>query len=318
MEREILTTSPRKKHKKHKHKKHKKKRTADQDGEEGSGYGSPEASVISESVKPALKLKIKIGGQTLGEKSVVKAEIPEPSSEDSESVVVDDRLSPSQSSNSATMPTLTGVGPGHSCVGSEEEEEAWLEALESGRLEEVDEELKKMRDPTFMTARQKALLENKSKEKDDPPPPTVYPEKPMTEEMMQRRMMRAKKRKQQAEEKREKDKKQTIERLLKKTDAKVKGSKYQQKLAKKSQVPKLSCIRNHDGVTLSLPLGYQFPIISQTFKQPPSVVKCGIIGCNQPKKYSCSKTGVPLCSLQCYKKNLVAFQKTVHNSVFVT
>lgn len=38
-----------------------------------------------------------------------------------------------------------------------DEEDEWLDALEEGRLEEVDEELKKMRDPKLMTARQVRL-----------------------------------------------------------------------------------------------------------------------------------------------------------------
>lgn len=40
-------------------------------------------------------------------------------------------------------------------------EEAWLEALESGKLEQVDEELKKIHNPELMTVRQRALLERK-------------------------------------------------------------------------------------------------------------------------------------------------------------
>ena len=43
-----------------------------------------------------------------------------------------------------------------------EDEDAWLEALEEGRLHEVDDELKRIKDPKLMTARQKALLESKT------------------------------------------------------------------------------------------------------------------------------------------------------------
>jgi hypothetical protein len=35
-----------------------------------------------------------------------------------------------------------------------DEEEVWFDALEEGRLHEVDDELKKIRDPKLMTARQ--------------------------------------------------------------------------------------------------------------------------------------------------------------------
>lgn len=36
------------------------------------------------------------------------------------------------------------------------------------------------------------------------------------------------------------------------------------------------------------------------------VVLCGVENCENPKRYSCSKTGIPLCSLECYRKNLTA------------
>ncbi|XP_037077118.1 uncharacterized protein LOC119098301 [Pollicipes pollicipes] len=42
------------------------------------------------------------------------------------------------------------------------EEERWLDALEEGKLEQVDDELRKMRNPLLMTARQRALLEKRS------------------------------------------------------------------------------------------------------------------------------------------------------------
>lgn len=35
----------------------------------------------------------------------------------------------------------------------------------------------------------------------------------------------------------------------------------------------------------------------------PAQQLCGVDGCEKLKKYSCSRTGVPLCSIQCYKAN---------------
>lgn len=265
-----------KKHKKHKHKKHKRKKGTDLD-EEGSGCGSPGTS--SEGAKPALKLKIRIGGQTLGEKSVIKSEIPDANSDES---------TKDENSNESAI----------------DEEEAWLVALESGRLEEVDEELKKMKDPNLMTARQRALLESKSqKEKEEsiPAPLPQFPQSEMTEEMIERRLNRAKKRKQQADEKREKDKQQTIERLLKKTDAKVKVAK---KLTKKVSQPKISYIANPTSAIVCLPPGFDYPLLPQSAPMIPETVLCGAEGCSNVKKYSCSRTGTPLCSLACYKRNL--------------
>lgn len=46
--------------------------------------------------------------------------------------------------------------------------------------------------------------------------------------------------------------------------------------------------------------------------RPPCDQKmCGVDGCENPKKYSCSKTGLPLCSLQCYKANQLNIWNTV-------
>ena len=46
---------------------------------------------------------------------------------------------------------------------SEEEEEKWLDAVESGNLAQVDAELKTIRDPKLMTARQRAMVDRKNK-----------------------------------------------------------------------------------------------------------------------------------------------------------
>ena len=45
---------------------------------------------------------------------------------------------------------------------SEDEEEKWLDAVESGNLHAVDDELKRIRDPKLMTARQRAMITKKS------------------------------------------------------------------------------------------------------------------------------------------------------------
>ncbi|KAG7154704.1 INO80 complex subunit B-like [Homarus americanus] len=46
---------------------------------------------------------------------------------------------------------------------TDSEEERWLDAIESGKLEEVDDELKRMKNPRLMTARQRAMLEKEKK-----------------------------------------------------------------------------------------------------------------------------------------------------------
>ncbi|CAN7989126.1 unnamed protein product [Ixodes hexagonus] len=288
---DVIGLTSHKRHKKHKHKKHKRKRGTDQD-EDQSPPASPQSGGEGTS-KPSLKLKIKIGGQTV-EKNVTKVKQqrppPPPAPPD-----------PSEADLAELL-----MKPDDSSADSDDEEEAWLEALESGRLEEVDDELRKMKDPTLMTARQRALLESKS-QKDDVPATELAaaaaePVKEMSEEMIQRRMLRAKKRKQQAEEKKEKEKKQTIERLLKKSDSRLRASK---KLAKKSDAPKVSLVNTQAGTLLSFPVGVPFPLSPAVARGYPEKTTCGIKGCRNPKKYSCSKTGVPLCSLECYKTNML-------------
>ncbi len=46
------------------------------------------------------------------------------------------------------------------------------------------------------------------------------------------------------------------------------------------------------------------PVKCSLFTRAPLPQKCAVEGCSNNKRYSCSKTSVPLCSLQCYKKNL--------------
>ncbi|CAL1288663.1 unnamed protein product [Larinioides sclopetarius] len=146
MEKSDVLGLPHKKHKKHKHKKHKKKRGVD-DADDGSGGNSPGAP--GEKFKPGLKLKIKIGGQTFGEARLSKSEINEASSDESANIDVVGASPSAPLLDSATNPSNS------SKKGKKmDEEEAWLAALEAGRLEEVDDELRRMKDPNLMTARQ--------------------------------------------------------------------------------------------------------------------------------------------------------------------
>jgi hypothetical protein len=39
-------------------------------------------------------------------------------------------------------------------------------------------------------------------------------------------------------------------------------------------------------------------------KLTPLAVQCGMEGCTNMKKYCCSQTGMQLCSLDCYRKNI--------------
>lgn len=193
--------------------------------------------------------------------------------------------------------------------GVSSDEERWLDALESGKLEEMDDELKKIKpkDPKLMTARQRAMYERGSDK--DPNPatetlmslPTGYKEKILTAEAIQKAALKSQKRKQQADEKREKDKKKTMERILKKQESKTqKNSNFR---PNRNVTSLVSYKQTIDLATLSFHPEIQSPIVGQKAPRPPKPVFCAM-DCGNLKKYSCSKTGVPLCSLECYRKNV--------------
>lgn len=92
-----------------------------------------------------------------------------------------------------------------------------------------------------------------------------------------------------------------MDTLLKKKDSKttklLKSFKSQ-----RDELPKISYVQNQFGSFLNFPPGAEFPMESRAEVSPPAKVYCCM--CSNLKKYSCSKTGKPLCSLQCYGKNL--------------
>ncbi|CRL05912.1 CLUMA_CG018925, isoform A [Clunio marinus] len=218
------------------------------------------------------------------------------------------------------------------------DEERWLEAIETGKLEEVDDELKKIKpkDPKLMTARQRAMYEKNVSDNKDLSPSKVrksmpsttivdgvqanvsssgqlllalpnfkYKEKeklPLTAEDIEKSKEKAQKRKALADEKREKDKKKTMERLLKKQDSKmVKSTKMR---PVKQQLPVISYKNTFDKITLTFPPNIECPIKAKTSIDPPKPKLCGIEGCKNLKRYNCSRTNIPLCSFECYKKNV--------------
>ncbi|XP_053716612.1 INO80 complex subunit B isoform X1 [Synchiropus splendidus] len=316
-----LHNAHKRKHKKHK--KHKKKH-----------HGFPEAPEPEPVVPrppPQLRLKIKLGGQTLGTKSVptftvhpgvacppsplmiINNKNEEDSDDDDEDEEDDDDV-PSvpleqyrawldEDSNMAASP-LPDVDSDSLLEGPVDEEERWLDALEKGELDD-NGELKKEVDESLLTARQKALLH---KQQSQPllELPMGYKEKEMTAEMMQKREERARKRRLQAAKKAEENKNQTIERLTKTSKAKIKSMR--EKKAKQSQCPTIRYSDSAQGVIISFPTGISAPAPAPPRPPPPALVSCGVSGCTNQKKYSCSKTGVPLCSLECYKRNLMLVQ----------
>uniref|UniRef100_A0A8D3AT46 INO80 complex subunit B n=1 Tax=Scophthalmus maximus TaxID=52904 RepID=A0A8D3AT46_SCOMX len=204
-----------------------------------------------------------------------------------------------EDSNLATSP-LPDMDSDSMLCPPADEEERWLDALEKGELDD-NGELKKEIDESLLTARQKALLH---KQQSQPllELPMGYKEKEMTVEMMQKREERAHKRRLQAAKKAEENKNQTIERLTKTSKAKIKSMRE-----RKSRLSQCLMVRYSDsvrGMAISFPAGVPAPAPAAPPRPPAAPSSCGVGGCTNRKIYSCSKTGVPLCSLECYKTNL--------------
>lgn len=162
----------------------------------------------------------------------------------------------------------------------------------------------------MMTARQRAMYERGTDKETSPGGevllalPSGYKEKVMTAEAIQKAALKSQKRKQLADEKREKDKKKTMDRLLKKQESKILKNPQRGKTTRKSE-PMIIYTNQRDQITLTMPPGVPFPLQAQGPRSPPAPVLCSISQCQNVKRYNCSKTGVPLCSLECYKMNLV-------------
>lgn len=199
--------------------------------------------------------------------------------------------------------------------GTSSEEERWLDAIESGKLEQVDDELKKIKDPKLMTARQRAMYDRSMDNKEASPGgelllalPSGYKEKVMTAEAIQKAQLKSQKRKQMADEKREKDKKKTMDRLLKKQE--TKATKANRKTTAKVMLPMISYLDSaKNGTVLRFPPNMEFPLQSQTSTEPPKPTLCAI--CKNVKRYNCSKTNIPLCSFKCYKVNVESLKQII-------
>ncbi|XP_011175516.1 INO80 complex subunit B isoform X2 [Solenopsis invicta] len=286
-----------KRHKKHKHKKHKKKKLMHDDSD----------AFVDISADADRKKSFRIKVKKEDERSLDKREkILKTCGLNTATI------STASSPKGATTKKKIPKGSKGKDSGTSSEEERWLDAIESGKLEEVDDELKKIKpkDPKLMTARQRAMFERKTDTEPNPGVeqlmslPTGYKEKVMTAEAIQKAALKSLKRKQLADEKREKDKKKTMERLLKKQESKASKVVSKGRLSKR-QVPLVTYRLTIEGSSISLPPGENFPLSPAKERSPPKQILCGVNQCKNLKKYSCSKTGMPLCSLKCYKANLL-------------
>ena len=189
------------------------------------------------------------------------------------------------------------------------EEEAWLDAVESGDLEQVescDSELRTLREPSYRTARQRALASGNDETDEDGLLAMLHfgkktAEKEMTEE---ERAIKAQKRRELETEKKEKMKQKTMDMLLKKKDSKATKQIKTAKSTLKEDEPKISYISNSDGISLSYPEGEHYPRLTgmSRISGPCLPVTCSM--CHNVKKYNSSSTGSPVCSIVCYKADL--------------
>ncbi|XP_066960257.1 INO80 complex subunit B [Macrobrachium rosenbergii] len=293
-----------KKPKKHKHKKSSKKEEVEKiiNVEDLEDVDISVVDDIDDSPSQSLKLKIKIP-----ESSPEKPGTPKSS-----------KTKPEKSKSSGSKKSgKKKEGKGDDDTDSEEER--WLDAIESGKLEEVDDELKRMKNPRLMTARQRAMLEKRDGPDDTFPIipaepllslPSGFKEKVVTEEMLAKKAIKTQKRREQAQEKREEDKKKTVDRLLKKQDSKVQKINNRMKFNKK-EIPMYTYVNNQNMISISVPQSLEFFMNPQSERECPKVKLCGVQGCTNLKKYSCSKTGIPLCSLECYKTNLAVHKSQI-------
>ena len=125
-------------------------------------------------------------------------------------------------------------------------------------------------------------------------------------EFMRQKAIKAIKRKELELEKREVSKKKTMDRLLKKKD-----SKFTSKVTSVSTskpvlaIPNITYKLTRDGPLISYPEGINYPLTKSNPVKKVQKILCSVCNTNL-KKYNCSRTNKPLCSLKCYKSNLIS------------
>ncbi|XP_059166032.1 INO80 complex subunit B-like [Physella acuta] len=263
---------PAKKHKKHK-KKHKHKKDIE--------ASSHESNSTLMSPKTSIKLKLKIGKETMGTKNVMS-------------------IVKSNETNEGTKEVKSSKKNVNNSDDDISDEEKWLDALEKGNLDSYSELAKK--DPSLLTARQKALLHG-SQQDELLQLPSGYKTVELTDEQKKKRQEKAKRRRQQANEKMENDKNQTVHKLLKKQDSKNKRA-GKPRGGKRSTAPRIVYRNRLDGIYIHLPPDVPFPLTPQQAPPYPEPKLCGVNGCTNLRTSICSKTNIPVCSLECYKLNL--------------
>lgn len=180
---------------------------------------------------------------------------------------------------------------------------------ESGSSSDEERWLEKIKDPKLMTARQRAMYdrENNTAETGFVPPellvslPTGYKEKVMTAEAIERAQVKSAKRKQLADQKAARDRQRTMDRLLKKQESKLcKVGNHKAKQRTGEPIITYKSTRDHQSL-VTFPADYDLGVFTGKGMTVVDEKLCAM--CDTPKRYNCSKTNTPLCSLRCYQEN---------------
>ena len=294
----------------------------------------PAAATSSKGIPPGssppIKLKISIGKKKNSSRSSIELSPPRHSSGTSSSskrrsLVIETKISSNEDESKDSSAVQPPSAKRRKRQNSEEEEEKWLDAVESGNLHAVDDELKSIKDPKTMTARQRAMVDRKNN--DDFSDVDIghlslsYLSAKKSkividdEENQKIKAMKSAKRKEIELQKREEDRIKTMERLLNKKESTTLKNTLKSTSSttvtsvndiSAAMIRKIVYIDKESGPTLTFPANMKIPIPTLTYKEPPPKIKCYVDSCSNFKKYNCSKTNRPLCSLSCYKKNLIS------------
>jgi len=289
-----------------------KPRKSTQDTKRKASSEKRQAAHVEDEPPPPIKLKISLGSPTKSAKaSLLKAEC----------------ASPASAAVAAPPKALSSGSDSDVDVDDDkDEEEKWLDAVEAGNVDNhVDSELRSINNPKLMTARQRALKGGACEQSDKQhvslgltPTSSRKAASPNVDkvEVMRQKAIKAIKRKEIENEKREETKKKTMDKLLTtKTTLPVANTSTIQNSAGNCnnaasdlnvqtavKVPSVNYTVTASQRLLSYPAGMEYPIVQAKTKLPPAAKTCAVCKI-QPKKYSCSKTKRPLCSLACYKTN---------------
>jgi len=213
---------------------------------------------------------------------------------------------------------------------SNDDDEAWLEALENGQLDD-NGCIPKQRDVSLLTARQKTKLMSATGGSSAAASSSLSScfsngglrAVQLSGEAKRKREKENLKRKVQTIRKRGETKRQTLEKLLKTVagdhhshHSKI-GSRRNSAVAggdksvvvtsapvatQKPTVPMIRCVSNATRTVISYPAGVGCPVKASPV-EPPALRLCDVCKAN-PRKYECSTNRKSLCSLRCYKQNM--------------